>query len=203
MNQKEIERWYRRKNIMRACQVLAVASVVLIVVSYVVSRVWSDNRDDFVSATKPEEVIRVENFSYSSVGAHPWVLRAKSAVVSGSAAKVMLTEPAVTYPGGAGNEILLNSRTGELDRKNQNVAARGAVTIRFRDFLFSTDEVHYLHGKLMAETTAPVSVVGTDMRVTGKGLTLSVEKEEVRVEEDVKTQLFNVQWVGSNGRLPM
>jgi LPS export ABC transporter protein LptC len=203
MNHKEIERWHRRKNIMRACQILAGVAVVLIVASYVGSSLWNDNRDDYVSVRKPGEGMRIENFSYSSVGAQPWVLQAAQAVVSESMDKVLLNLPAVTYPGGSGDKIFLNSLTGQLDKKNQDVIARGAVTIRFRDFLFSTDEVHYLHGKLLAETTSPVSVEGTDLRVTGKGLTLSIEKEEVSVEEDVKTQLFNVQWVGSNGRLPL
>lgn len=203
MNHKEIERWYRRKNIMRACQVLAVASVVLVVVSYVVSRVWSDNPEDYVSAPKPEQGMRMEHFSYSSVGAHPWVLQAETAVANQLVNRVSLTGPAVRYPGGRGGTILLNSRTGELDKDKQQVTARGAVSIRYRDFLFSTDEVQYLHDKLVARTSAPVSVDATDLHVTGTGLTLSVKDEEASVEDNVKTQIFNVRWVGSNGKLPM
>jgi LPS export ABC transporter protein LptC len=203
MNHKEIERWYRRKNIMTACQVLAVVSFVLVCVSYVVSRVWSDNRDDYVSSPKRNEGMRMEHFSYSSVGAHPWVLRADSAVANGPVNRVSLAQPAVTYPGGRGGTIFLNSRSGELDKEKQQVTARGAVAIRYKDFLFSTDEVHYLHDKLVADTSAPVSVEATDLRVTGTGLTLSIKDEEASVEDNVKTQIFNVRWVGSNGRLPM
>ena len=203
MNHKEIERWYRRKNIMRACQVLAIVSVVFIGVSYVVSHVWREKGNDFVAAPKPDEGMRMEQFSYSAVGAHPWFLRAESAAVNTPMNKVLLTLPSVTYPGVGGEKIFLNSRTGELDKENQHVTARGAVTIRYKDFLFSTDEVHYLHGKLVAETDAPVTVEGTDLRVTGKGLTLSIKDEEVHVEHNVKTQIFNVRWVGANGKLPM
>jgi LPS export ABC transporter protein LptC len=203
MNHKEIERWYRRKNIMAACQVLAVVAVVLVCASYVVSRVWSDNRDDYVSAPKKGEGMRMEHFSYSSAGAHPWDLRAESAVADGPMNRVSLVQPAVTYPGGRGGTIFLNSYEGELDKEKQQVTARGAVAIRYRDFLFSTDEVHYLHEKLVADTSAPVSVEATDLRVTGTGLTLSIKDEEASLEDNVKTQIFNVRWVGSNGKLPM
>lgn len=203
INHKEIERWYRRKNIMRACQVLALVSIVLVSVSYVVSRVWSDNPEDYVSNPKPDEGMRMERFSYSSFGAHPWVLRAESAVANELINRVSLTQPMVTYPGGMGGTIVLNSHSGELDKEKQQVTARGAVAIRYRDFLFSTDEVHYLHDKLVAETSAPVSVEATDLRVTGTGLTLSIKDEEANIEGNVKTQIFNVRWVGANGKLPM
>jgi LPS export ABC transporter protein LptC len=203
MNHKEIERWYRRKNIMRACQVLAVVSVMVIGVSYVVSRVWNDNPDDYVSAPKYGEGMRMEHFSYSSVGARPWVLRAESAVANELVNKVSLTQPAVTYPGGRGGTIFLNSYSGELDKEKQQVTAQGAVAIRYKDFLFSTDEVHYLHDKLVAQTSSPVSVDAKDLHVTGTGLTLSIKDEEASVEDNVKTQIFNVRWVGANGKLPM
>jgi LPS export ABC transporter protein LptC len=203
MNHKEIERWYRLKYIMKACQVLVVASAVLMAVWYAASRYFTPDPVKFVSSGTDKDKIRIQHFSYSSPGAHPWELQAESAVVSESMDKVSLRQPKVVYKGGAGGEILLESEHGELDRKSQNVTARGDVRIGFRDFHFSTDEVHYQHDTLIAQTASPVLLESTDLRVSGKGLKVAVETEEITVERDVRIEIFNVRLAGPNGRLPM
>jgi LPS export ABC transporter protein LptC len=203
MNHKEIERWYRLKNIVKACQVLVVASVVLMVAWYAVSRFSRDGQEEFIPLPATHAGIRIENFSYSSPGVHPWELQAESAVVSESMDRVSLTKPRVVYTGGSGGKIYLQSKTGELDRKTQNVTARGDVAVTFRDFRFTTDEIQYSQDKRVAETASAVSLEGTDLRVSGKGLRLSIEAEEITVQEDVKTELLHVRWFGANGQLPM
>jgi LPS export ABC transporter protein LptC len=204
MNHREIERWYRLQNLMKACQVLVVAAVVLMVVWYAAAWYFSDDSGKkFVSSGPNDGKMTIRHFSYSAPGAHPWELQAESAVVSESLDQVSLSQPKVVYKGGAGGEIFLKSQTGEFDRKTQNVTARGDVRIQLRDFHFSTDEVHYRHDTLIAQTDSPVLLEGNDLRVSGKGLKVSVETEETTIEEDVKIEIFNVRLVGLNGRLPM
>ena len=203
MNHKEIERWYRLRNVKRASQLLVVVLVVLIVCGYTVSYFMRDSPDMIESPGPADGGIRIDNFSYSSPGAHPWELQAATAFVSESLDRVVLKGPKVVYQGGAGGKIFLTAKSGRLDRKSRNVSAQGDVTVEYENFLFSTGEIDYSDEKLLAETSSPVSVEGGDLRLTGKGLKVSVEREEVIIEHDVKARLFNVKWVEPNGRLPM
>jgi LPS export ABC transporter protein LptC len=204
MNHKEIERWYRLRNIKVAAQGLIVASIILVVVVYVASRFWPTEPEVPWPAPPDHKGIRTENFSYSSPGVHPWELRADVAEVSEGLDEVKLVRPTVVYKGGRGGEIVLNSQSGKLDRKTQTFSAQGQVTIRYRDFVFATEEIEYSHEELRARASSTVSLQsGQDLIVTGKGLKVSVEQEEMIIEEDVKATLFNVQWVNARGRMPM
>ncbi len=203
MNHKEIERWHRLRNIKRASQLLVVVALVLVACGYLVSRVVRPSTDMPDAPGPADGGVRIDNFSYSSPGAHPWELQAATAMVSDSLDRVVLKGPRVIYQGGAGGKIFLTAKSGRLDRKTRNVSAQGDVTIEYDDFLFSTGEIDYSHEKLLAETSAPVSLESGDLRLTGKGLKVSVEREEVVIEDDVRARLFNVKWVEPNGRLPM
>ncbi|MGB6064234.1 MAG: LPS export ABC transporter periplasmic protein LptC [Desulfomonilaceae bacterium] len=203
MNHREIERWYRLRNVKRASQFLVVVAVALLICGYVVSRVVSAGPDMPAPPGATEGSIRIDNFSYSSPGAHPWELRASSAIVSDSLDLVKLARPRVVYHGGTGGKIFLTAKDGTLDRKSSNVSAQGGVTIQYKNFLFSTGELDYSHTKQVAETSSPVSLEGGDIRLTGKGLKMSVDREEIVIEKNVRARLFNVKWVEPNGRLPM
>lgn len=204
MHHKELERWYRLRNIKMAAQVLIVMSMVFAGGAYLVARFWSAAEEKMWPDPPHTAGIRIENFSYSSPGAHPWELRAHGAEVSEGFDVVKLWQPNVTYKGGHGGEITLHSRSGELDKKNRSFSARGAVTIRYQNFVFVTEHIEYSHEQLRAETSSTVSLTsGEDMVLTGKGLKVSVEQEEMIIEEDVKATLFKVNWVNTRGKLPL
>jgi len=203
MNHKEIERWYRLRNLRRACQVLMVVAVALLVCGYAASRMWPRSPDTFVVSPTTNAGIQIKNFSYSSPGAHPWELKASTALVNNTLDSVALTAPSVVYHGGKGGTISLTAKSGTLDKKGGKVVAQGEVRIAFGNFLFSADAVHYWHEKLFAETPSEVSLEGGDLSLTGKGMTLSVEDEEIVIEKDVKALLYNVKWVEPGQRLPL
>jgi LPS export ABC transporter protein LptC len=203
MNHKEIERWHRLRNLKRASQVLVVVAVVLIGCGYMVSRFVRPSSDMPGPPGPTDGGMRIDNFSYSSPGAHPWELQAATAFVSELLDRVELKGPRVVYQGGAGGKIFLDAKTGRLDRKSRNVSAQGDVTIEYENFLFSTGDIDYSDEKRVAETSSRVSLESGDLHLTGKGLKVSVEREEVIIEDDVKARLFNVKWVEPNGRLPM
>jgi len=203
MNHKEIERWYRLRNIKRASQVLILVCAVLLVSGFAVSRLYGPIQAPIVSSIPSDAGIRIENFSYSSPGPRPWELHAPSAAVSDSLDKVDLQQPRVRYQGGAGGEIFLSSQRGSLDRKTLNVTVRGDVILKYKDYVFRSDDMNYSHEKLSAETPSEVSFQAPDLSLTGTGMTLSLESEEIVIEQDVKARLYNVKWVEKGGKLPM
>jgi len=202
MNHKEIERWYRLRNAKKAAQYLMVVCVALLVCGYAVSKVVSRPHVPD-SAAPPEPGTRIEAFSYSSSGAHPFDLKATEAVATPSMDRVTMKSPEVVYRTKDGSKIVLKAETGELDRRTNNFAAKGNVTIEYNGALFSADEVYYSHDSLVVHTDSPVSIETPDLVLNGTGLKLWIEKEEAKIERDVKAQLFNVKWLEPGGRLPI
>lgn len=203
MNHKEIERWYRLRNLKKVSQFLVLFAMVLLIAGYAVSRFVKDSPEFVKFSSTGADGISIENFSYSVPGAHPWELAASKAVVSTSLDRVSLTAPKVVYHGGTDADIYLSAGAGTLDKKTSNVSMKEDVKIQFRGFLFRTDDIEYSDNKREAETSSPVSFEGGDLRLTGRGLKVLVEKEEIVVEHDVKARLYNIKWVEPGRKLPM
>lgn len=203
MKHKELERWHRLRNIKRASQVLVLAAIAVMVSGYALSRFVKPDPEVFDSPKSVASGSRIDNFSYSSPGPHPWELKALTAEISDNMEKVALAHPKVVYRGGKGGIIYLSAEAGEFDRKSGNVWARGNVVIRYKDMTFTTDAISYSEEKRLAETAAPVSVEGGNIRLKGKGMKLSIIDEEILIERDVKARLFNVRLVEPGQQLPM
>lgn len=203
MDHREIERWYRLRNLKKASQFLMIAAVLVLLSGYGVSRFLVQRPADFSPPATAVQGIRVDRFSYSSPGAHPWELQASTALVSDTLDRVVLKNPRVTYGGEGSNDIVLTANSGELDRKRRNLSAEGDVTIRYKDFLFKAGDIEYSQENLVAQTSSPVSLRGDSLLLTGRGLKLLVKKKEVLIEQDVKAVLFKVKWVEPGRKLPM
>ncbi len=203
MNHKEIERWHRLRNIKKAFQILVLVCGALLISGVAASIFITPSASPLEPSSTSNTGIEIVNFSYSSPGPQQWELHAPSALVSEALDAVELKEPKVVYHDRSGASVELVSSTGRFDRKNLTVTASGDVTMRYKDYVFRSPEIRYSHEKLRAETSAPVAFEGPELKLTGKGLTLSLDSEEIVIEEDVHAQLFNVSWVKPNGRLPM
>jgi len=203
MNHKEIERWHRLRNIKKAFQILVLVGAALLVIG-VAAAIWVR---PVPAPPEPSPArgagIQIENFSYSSPGPPQWELHAPRALISEAIDRVELKEPKAVYQGRSGANVELVSKTGVFDRKNLSVNANGDVIMRYKDYVFRSPEISYSHDQLRAETSSPVSFEGPDLKLTGRGLTLSLDNEEIVVEEDVQALLFNVKLVQPGGRLPM
>lgn len=203
MNHKEIERWHRLRNMKKAAQFLAVAAIVLLAFGYGASRLFEEGTDPFVTPPAVGSGMRIDNFSYSSPGARPWELKASTALVSEKLDNVSLVKPQVVYRGGRGGEIFLSAESGRLDKNSRNVLAQGNVTVAYKDLLFTAGEMDYSDETKIAETSSSVELDGGDLRVTGKGLKVSIESEEMIIEHDVKARISNVQIFGAKSKRPM
>jgi len=203
MRHEELERWYRLRNLKRAALFLVVTGVAVLIVGYAIYFLARPTPENFDPPPRSGAGSKIENFSFSAPGATPWELKASTALVSDDMTMVILTNPRVTYEGGKGGTIHLSADSGELDRKSNNVYARGNVLIRYRDMTFITTEVKYSQENRMAETPSMVQIKGNDMQLSGRGLKLSIEKEEVEIEQDVQARLLNLHWTGPTGKLAM
>jgi LPS export ABC transporter protein LptC len=203
MDHKELERWHRLRNIKKASQFLVVLGVVLLVGGYTVSRLIDRSPARPDSEGEAPAGIRISNFTYSATGADPWELMAGRAEVSSSLDKVTLQNLKVVYGSGKGDDIVVSAEKGALDRKTQNISASGEVTVKYKDFLFKTNDLKYTRKTGVAETDSPVSLEGASLKLKGEGMKVEVKKREITVEHNVEAVLFNVKWVAPGQKLPM
>ncbi len=202
MNHKEIERWHRLRNIKRAAQILVVVVLVFLVSVYAVSRIVGPEPDDIGSPGEVKSGIRIDNFSFSSPGIHPWDLRAAGAQVSDTLDRVVLKDFKVVYRGGEGGNIVLRADSGELDRATRNFSAGGNVTVTQGDFQFKTSEISYSEDKGLVQSSSLVHARGPSTEISGMGLKVWVKREEVELEQDVTVILYNVNLFNPGRKLP-
>ena len=203
MDHRHIERHYRLKNLKRASQILVLGALLMLVSGLAASRLVLNKTDDFGASRVSGNGSRIDNFTFSAPGFPRWDLQATSAQIADTMDNVKLTLPKVVYYGGLGGAIYLAAKSGNLDKKTGFVSVKGGVKIRYKDFEFISQDMDYSQGSLQAATSSPVSLNGGDLKLTGKGLKLSVEKEEILIEHEVRASLFNVKWVGPGRKLPM
>jgi LPS export ABC transporter protein LptC len=202
MNHKELERWYRLKVMQKAAKVLAIAAIIVFAAGYAASRWLAPTAPDLPGPSTGTGM-EIENFSYSVPGINPWELKAVSASVSKELDKVSLVKPSVLYKGGKGGEIRLSAESGKLDKKSNNVIAQGDVKVYYGDMSLAAAEIGYSDTDKTAESSSSVSLEGGDLKVAGKGLKLSVDKEEIVIENDVKALISNIQLFGARKKVPM
>lgn len=203
MDHRHIERHYRLKNLKRASQILVLGALLMLVSGLAASRLVMDKADDFRASRVSSNGSRIGDFTFSAPGFPRWDLQATSAQIADTMDNVKLTLPKIVYYGGLGGAIYLAAESGNLDKKTGFVTVKGDVKIRYKDFEFTSNDVNYSEGSLQAATSSPVSLNGGNLKLTGKGLKLSVEKEEIQIEHEVRASLFNVKWVGPGRKLPM
>lgn len=201
MDYRELERWHRLRYVKRASQLLVLVTVIFLITGYGVSKLLNSSTEQMEVPAAPDRAMRIDNFSYSSPGVHPWELKATRADVTDSFNEITLTQPSVVYEGGKGSKILVSAESGKLDRINRTVFASGDVKIEYGNMIFQAGDIDYSQEKQLAETDSSVSVKGGDLSLTGKGLRVSLDKEEVTIQQDVQAQIYNIKL--TQPRLPL
>ncbi|MFC1836611.1 LPS export ABC transporter periplasmic protein LptC [Thermodesulfobacteriota bacterium] len=186
---KELERWYRLRNLKRAAQVVIVACVLFLISGYAASMLLTNGGRSPDRTVPPDDGMVIEGFAYTLPGAHPCRLEAASAVVSQKQDRVSLTRPRLTYFSRDGGEVVLTADTGRWDKKSGKVTVEGAVTLDYEDYRFKTERIVYDQETRLAESSSPVQLEGTGIRVSGKGLKVWADREEISIEQDVKARL--------------
>jgi LPS export ABC transporter protein LptC len=203
MHDRHIERWRRLKAVRSASVVFAGALVVVCAVALAVSRMTGRGEELPEISSNPDERVSVRNFAYSSPGAHPWELTALSAAAFEALDKVKVEEPRVVYFGADGRDVTLTAKLGEVDRKTGNVLTEGDVTVGYGDFTFKTSDLRFNQKEGAASTTSAVSLRGDSLLLTGKSMKLTLDPQQVVVEEDVEAKLYNVKWTEPGRKLPL
>ena len=187
---REIERWYRLRNLRKASQVFVIISFVVMVAGYAVLRFIQPSQP--AKDPDPKAINTVKKPYYSFPGPHPFDVRAKSAVVSESQDKIILNSPKITYHPDHGSEMILTAKTGELNRTTQNYSVKGDVCLKSDTFRIEAGQLGYSRENNLASTTSRITIKAKNMLLKGKQLKLWPDKKEAHIEQDVEATLFHI-----------
>ncbi len=201
---KELERWHRRRMLKKLAQVGILGAALIISLGYILAlRLKPDPRELNLPRVAKDEGIRIDKFTYSNTGAHPFELEAQSATVADSLDKVKLFGPRVTYMAPKKGKIELTAKTGELDKNTKEIRASGDVKIKMNGLLINADEVTYSDEERVVRADSKISIHGDGFKLSGAGLTLFLDNHEAIVSKNVETLLSDVEWVKPGQKLPI
>jgi LPS export ABC transporter protein LptC len=193
LTNKEIERWYRLRNLRNAAQALAIITILTLVGGYAVSRLIMERPDQTDSQVPTDAGNEGSQLSYSVPGPHPFHVKADRARMLKSGNKIQLTSPVITYYPKRGGDMVLKADTGELNQTTQNYSVKGNVTVTYDTFRIDAEELSYSHKNGLVSTSSAFTVTSKDMVLQGKRLKLLTDKKEVVVEQGVSAKLYNVK----------
>lgn len=199
MNHKEIERWYRLRNLKRAAQLLVLASVAMLIAGYAISRVLIERNPVTEDTPTSSDDLRVENFSYSHRGAYPVELKARVGVLPATLDKGKLSYLTVTVKSKEGKKLILTADEGEFYKKRELVTASGNVKVQYEDLVLTADKISYAMDQGKVWTDSAVTLTGRQFDLEGGRLALWVESEKFTLEDGVQVTFSAKNWKLSEG----
>jgi LPS export ABC transporter protein LptC len=155
----------------------------------------------------PAVAQRIQNFRRVKMegGRKAWEVAAREAQYTEEDSQVAIEAPEVSFylKGDQGvvsirgdqGKILLDGR--EMDR----VELSGAIEIRFNDYLIRTDRAVYERASDTVVSPDAVTISGRGLLLTGRGMTVEMEEQRLRLEGKVETVLRQAEEGAGAGAL--
>jgi LPS export ABC transporter protein LptC len=87
-------------------------------------------------------------------------------------------------------DIFLTSGSGIYEVEEENIILNKPVELKMKDTTFQTTTIKWNSADEFITTDDAVQFVGNKFRIVGKGLTAQLDKEQVRIMNDVKAIFY-------------
>lgn len=179
---------------MRKIQFILIAiaffTVILVIVSLVRNTPPPENSRPMENLPPQGVAMQLSNVHYEQIDQHgnkEWALEAQSAQVFNEEKKIVLKKLDVIFFSAKGKGFTLVADQGELYTDSKDVAVSGnVVTTTDQGFQIESDSLKYSSQDRTISTTDKVTLRGNNMVMKGTGMIIDVEKETLRLLEEVK-----------------
>ena len=86
--------------------------------------------------------------------------------------------------------IFLTSGSGKYEVEEEHITLNNPVELKMKDMTFTTNTIKWNSANEFITTDDAVQFVGNRFRIVGKGLTAQLDKEQVRIMNDVKAIFY-------------
>ena len=169
---------------------IAFFTVILVIVSLVRNTPPPENSKPMENLPPQGVAMQLSNVHYEQIDQHgnkEWALDAQSAQVFNKEKKIVLKKLDVIFFSAKGKGFTLVADQGELYTDSKDVAVSGnVVTTTDQGFQIESDSLQYSSQDRTISTTDKVTLRGNNMVMKGTGMIIDVEKETLRLLEEVK-----------------
>lgn len=140
--------------------------------------------------------VSIENFHLieEKKGIKQWELNADRAEVINSERITRLRSISMDFFRKSGNNILVTADSGIIKNDNNDIDLKGNVKVSSNDgYVLETENLKWMSEEKMVQTDDEVDINGTDVRITGKSLTVDVENETLEIFSNVKVLFYGVK----------
>jgi len=180
---------WRKKKIIISTALIAVASIIAIVV-YVQS---NDNKSkNLIKALQESADLKIKGFTYTEVGKakDKWEVKAETATYDKKQNLAVLERVQIKLTTVDGRIFVMNADKGRIITDKKDIEINGnVVMISDNGYRFYADYLNYNDAEKKIFTEAPVTMENKEMKVTGKGMTLYINKGELNIPSTVKAKL--------------
>jgi LPS export ABC transporter protein LptC len=122
-------------------------------------------------------------------GVKEWAIDAKKALYLNAENKVIFDDITTTFFLKDGETILLTGRKGVLHTETQDMEITGHVVARGKGYEMNTEALSYQHGKKIIASTAPFSLVGDTIQLTGRNMQFDFDSGKLNVQDKVTADI--------------
>jgi LPS export ABC transporter protein LptC len=168
---------------------IATISLVFLIVLLVMVRVNANKPKTLLKALQDSVDLQIKGFVYTEVGKAKakWEVKAETATYDKKQNLAVLKLVKIKLITSDGKVFTMNADKGSIMTDKKTIEINGNVFITSDDGdRFSTDYIKYSDTEKKIYTDAPVSMKNKHMEITGKGLTIFMNKGELNITSMVK-----------------
>ncbi len=172
---------------------------ILLVVGILLASLWSNllgrkssekmERHPEVSTGGADMRLEKIRFVEDKQGQKTWELEAKSIQHFQDQNLMVLEDVRVTVYLKEGRTLVLTGKNGKVHQDSKDMELVGDVVLTSSDgYRLKTHSLSYLHRDKIVRSSDPVEIEGEQVRLTGRGMLVEMEKKTFKVLSQVKTQ---------------
>jgi LPS export ABC transporter protein LptC len=168
---------------------IAIVSLLLLVVILVIVRVSANKPKTLLKALENSVDLQIKGFVYTDVGKAKakWEVKAETATYDKKQNLAVLERVKIKLITSDGKVFTMNADKGSIMTDKKTIEINGNVVITSDDGdRFSTDYIKYDDAEKKFYTEAPVTMKNKQMKITGKGLVIYMNKGELNIPSMVK-----------------
>ena len=144
----------------------------------------------------PEAALQIKDFRRAKIegGKKVWELFGEEARYLKAEKQLLIKKPRMILYQKDGSTVESTANAGQMwlageDGEMERVQLSGEVQVRYRGYVLSTDEIHYLKGKNQVVLPGKVAVKSDGMELEGVGMEIALDDEKMRLLQKVRTRI--------------